>query len=193
MNETRTRLDLLIDRCSQFFTIFEASYKPSENETKLFELLVSYGISTNSRCNNFIAWGLQPSRPRELRVFIIDALWISCQDEFVPSIICDGKMIKSLLWLCLLEDLPSPLNNLQRLCKRLGINENDMSWNLENQLERIELNRLNALAKHKALLEKTVHKFETLVQGCVESSMATTRIVAELQVSEFFLPKNGIF
>lgn len=182
LSETKTRLDLLIDRCSQFFTIFDSNYTPSENEIELFELLVVYGISTNQRCNNFIAWGLQPSRPHALRSFIINVLWISCQDEFLPSIICDGKMIKSLLWLCLLEDLPQPIANLAPLCQYLGINESDSTWNLENELSRIELNRCNISAKQKSLLEKTVYKFESLAVNIIESSMVLTRRVAELQV-----------
>lgn len=185
--ECRTRMELLIDRCTQFFTTGGSqsngsSYVASSQELALFELLVSFGIANNQRCNNFIAWGLQPSRPRDLRAYIVDALWRTCQDEFHPAIICDVKMIKALLWLSLMEDVKPPIENLPRLCKALGINENDSTWNLEHELERLELNRTTLAAKQKQLLEKTLYKFEPLVQHCIETSMVTTRRVAELQV-----------
>lgn len=186
--ELRTRVELLIDRCTQFFTVGVAqttgpSYVASSQELALFQLLVSYGISSNQRCNNFIAWGLQPSRPRDLRSYIVDALWRSQQqDEFQRAIICDGKMIKALLWLSLLEDMAEPIENLQRLCEVLGIKENDSSWNLVHELDRLDQNRNNMAAKQKTLLEKTIYRFEPLVQHCIESSMVTTRKVAELQV-----------
>jgi len=186
--ELRTRVELLIDRCTQFFTVGVGqttgpTYVASSQELALFQLLVSYGISTNQRCNNFIAWGLQPSRPRDLRSYIVDALWRSQQDEFQRAIICDGKMIKALLWLSLLEDMVEPIENLQRLCNALGIKENDSSWNLVHELDRLDQNRNNMAAKQKTMLEKTVYRFEPLVQHCIESSMVTTRKVAELQVS----------
>ncbi|XP_055915316.1 lysosomal-trafficking regulator isoform X2 [Eupeodes corollae] len=187
LSETKTRLDLLIDRCSQFFTNFGPTYMPNENELKLFEQLVLFGISTNTRCNNFIAWGLLSSRPFEIRQFIIDALWMSCQNETLPTIICDGKMIKSLLWLCLLEQRSNnekPIDNLDQLCLRLGIKDTDTIWNLEQELERFEQNRNNVSAKHKLMLEKTIHKFESLAMSCIETSMVITRVVAELQNSE---------
>ncbi|XP_013105656.2 lysosomal-trafficking regulator [Stomoxys calcitrans] len=184
MSETKTRLELLINRCCQFFMIFNEKSTPTANEIELFQMLVSYSIATNQRCNNFIAWGLQPSHSRDLRSFIVDALWISCHDDFTPSIICDGKMIKALLWLSLLEDLDEPIANLQKLCKRLGINENDSTWNLENELQRIDVHKSTEVAKQKSLLEKTVYRFEAVAQGCIESSMITTRRVAELQNSE---------
>lgn len=185
--ELRTRVDMLIDRCTQFFTVgigqtTGPSYVASSQELALFQLLVSYGISSNQRCNNFIAWGLQPSRPRDLRSYIVDALWRSQQDECHRAIICDGKMIKSLLWLSMQQDLPKPIENLQPLCDALGIKENDCSWNLVHELDRLNQNRSNMAAKQKTLLEKTVHRFESLVQHCIESSMVTTRRVAELQV-----------
>ncbi|SPP84870.1 uncharacterized protein LOC117587012 [Drosophila guanche] len=190
--ELRTRVELLIDRCSQFFTVGmgqsqtagSTSYVASSQELALFQLLVSYGISSNQRCNNFIAWGLQPSRPRDLRAYIVDALWRSQQDEFQRAIICDGKMIKALLWLSLLEDMVEPIENLQRLCDALGIKENDSSWNLVHELERLDQSRSNMAAKQKTLLEKTVYRFEPLVQHCVESSMVTTRRMVELQNAE---------
>ncbi|KAH8345641.1 hypothetical protein KR067_000178, partial [Drosophila pandora] len=187
--ELRTRVDMLIDRCTQFFTVGIAqttgpSYVASSQELALFQLLVSYGISSNQRCNNFIAWGLQPSRPRDLRSYIVDALWRSQQDECHRAIICDGKMIKSLLWLSMQQDLPKPIENLQPLCDALGIKENDCSWNLVHELDRLNQNRNNMAAKQKTLLEKTVHRFESLVQHCIESSMVTTRRVAELQNAE---------
>ncbi|KAH8349622.1 hypothetical protein KR084_002785 [Drosophila pseudotakahashii] len=187
--ELRTRVELLIDRCTQFFTVgvgqtTGATYVASSQELALFQLLVSYGISSNQRCNNFIAWGLQPSRPRDLRSYIVDALWRSQQDEFQRAIICDAKMIKALLWLSLLEDMVEPIENLQRLCDALGIKENDSSWNLVHELDRLDQNRNNMAAKQKTLLEKTVYRFEPLVQHCVDSSMVTTRKVAELQNAE---------
>ncbi|XP_075162277.1 lysosomal-trafficking regulator mauve [Haematobia irritans] len=190
MSETKTRLELLINRCCQFFMIFQEKSTPTANEIELFQMLVSYSIATNQRCNNFIAWGLQPSHSRDLRCFIVDALWISCQDDFLPAIICDGKMIKALLWLSLLEDLDEPIANLQLLCKRLGINENDSTWNLENELQRIDLHKTTEVAKQKTSLEKTVYRFESLAQGCIDSSMITTRRVAELQNSERKLIMN---
>ncbi|KAL9905520.1 lysosomal-trafficking regulator mauve isoform 2-T7 [Glossina fuscipes fuscipes] len=189
-SETKTRFELLINRSAQFFTVSNERSSPSPHEIELFELLVSYSIATNQRCNNFIAWGLQPSQPRDLRCFIIDALWISCQDDFLPTIICDGKMIKALLWLSLLEDLETPIQNLAPLCRRLGINENDSTWNLENEIQRLELQNCADTAKQKAALEKTVFKFENLAQNCIESSMLTTRRVAELQNSERKLLMN---
>ncbi|KAH8234811.1 hypothetical protein KR032_003569 [Drosophila birchii] len=188
--ELRTRVELLIDRCTQFFTVGVAqttgpSYVASSQELALFQLLVSYGISSNQRCNNFIAWGLQPSRPRDLRSYIVDALLRSQQqDEFQRAIICDGKMIKALLWLSLLEDMAEPIENLQRLCDVLGIREKDSSWNLVHELDRLDQNRNNMAAKQKTLLEKTIYKFEPLVQHCIESSMVITRKVAELQNAE---------
>ncbi|XP_073836840.1 lysosomal-trafficking regulator mauve [Musca autumnalis] len=190
MSETKTRLELLINRSCQFYMIFNEKSSPTPNEIELFQMLVSYSIATNQRCNNFIAWGLQPSHPRDLRCFIVDALWISCQDDFLPAIVCDGKMIKALLWLSLLEDLDEPIVNLPKLCKRLGINENDSTWNLENELQRIDLQKSTELTKQKTSLEKTVHRFEPLAQGCIETSMITTRRVAELQNSERKLIMN---
>ncbi|XP_065359183.1 lysosomal-trafficking regulator [Calliphora vicina] len=190
MSETKTRLELLINRCCQFYMVFNEKSTPTQNETELFKLLVSYSIATNQRCNNFIAWGLQPSQPRDLRCFIVDALWISCEDDFMPAIICDGKMIKALLWLSLLEDLDEPIEHLQALCKRLGINENDSTWNLENELQRMDLHKSSEAAKQKTSLEKTIYRFESLTQGCIESSMITTRRVAELQNSERKLLMN---
>lgn len=190
--ECRTRMELLLDRCTQFFTAGgclangngsgSSSYVASSPELSLFQLLVSYGIANNQRCNNFIAWGLQPSRPRDLRAYIVDALWRTFQDEFQSAIICDGKMIKALLWLSLMEDIKPPIENLTPLCHALGIKENDSTWNLEHELERLELNRNNLAGKQKQLLEKTLYKFEPLVQHCIDTSMVTTRRVAELQV-----------
>ncbi|XP_011180583.2 lysosomal-trafficking regulator isoform X2 [Zeugodacus cucurbitae] len=182
--ETKERLRLLIDRCAQFFTICDAKYAPSVTEVELFQLIVAYSIATSQRCNNFIAWGLQPSRPHELRAYIVDALWNSCQAGLSPPVICDGKIIKSFLWLCLLEDLEKPLPNLERLCKHLGINEHDSTWNLESELERIELNRSTIAAEQKVKLEETVYRLESLAVSCIESSMLNTRRVAELQNSE---------
>ncbi|TMW51472.1 hypothetical protein DOY81_003443 [Sarcophaga bullata] len=190
ISETKTRLELLINRCCQFYMIFKEKSTPTPCETELFKLLVSYSIATNQRCNNFIAWGLQPSQPRDLRCFIVDALWISCADDFMPSIICDGKMIKALLWLSLLEDLDEPMEHLKPLCKRLGINENDSTWNLENELQRIDLYKSSEAVKQKSSLDKTVYRFESLAQACIESSMITTRRVAELQNSERKLLMN---
>ncbi|XP_067644932.1 lysosomal-trafficking regulator [Eurosta solidaginis] len=184
LNETKERLRLLIDRCAQFFTTCDVNYIPSAPEVELFQLIVTFHISTNQRYNNFIAWGLQPSRPRELRQFIVNALWNSCQGDLLPSVICDGKIIKSFLWLCLLEDMEEPLENLEQLCKLLGINEHDSTWNLENELERIELNRIAVSAEQKVKLEETVYRFEALAVSCIESSMLTTRRVAELQNAE---------
>ena len=187
LSETKTRLDLIIDRCSQFFTVVcDANYAPSDNEIKLFQMLVSYCITTNQRCNNFIAWGLQPSRPIALRAFIVDTLFKVHQNDFSPNILCDGKMIKSFLWLCLQEDLVKPIPNLEPLCQSLGINESDAAWNLEHELSRIELNRCNVSAKQKALLEKTIFKYESLAGNCITTSMGPTRTVAELQVSRKF-------
>ncbi|KAH8378738.1 hypothetical protein KR009_001013 [Drosophila setifemur] len=188
-SELRTRVDLLIDRCTQFFTVGIAqttgpAYVASSQELALFQLLVSYGIASNQRCNNLIAWGLQPSRPRDLRSYIVDALWRSQQEECHRAIICDVKMIKSLLWLSMQQDLPKPIENLQALCDALGIKENDCSWNLVHELDRLNQNRNNMAAKQKTLLEKTVYRYEPLVQHCVESSMVTTRRVAELQNAE---------
>ncbi|XP_053952827.1 lysosomal-trafficking regulator [Anastrepha ludens] len=182
--ETKERLRLLIDRCAQFYAVCDVNYTPSASEVELFQLIVTYSISTSQRCNNFIAWGLQPSRPRELRAFIVDALWSSCQADCLPSVIYDGKIIKSFLWLCLLEDLEKPLKNLKRLCKILGINEHDSTWNLENELERIELHRSSVAAEQKTKLEETAYRLEPLAMSCIESSMLTTRRVAELQNSE---------
>ncbi|KAH8398321.1 hypothetical protein KR215_005837, partial [Drosophila sulfurigaster] len=193
--ECRTRMELLIDRSTQFFTgsgcvangntnSSSSSYVASSPEVALFELLVSYGIANNQRCNNFIAWGLQPSRPRDLRAYIVDALWRTCQDEFQSAIICDGKMIKALLWLSLMEDIKPPIENLSPLCQALGIKENDSSWNLVNEIQRLELNRSSLAGKQKQLLEKTLYKFEPLVQHCIDTSMVTTRRVAELQNAE---------
>lgn len=192
-NEWRTRMELLLDRCTQFFTAGEpskavagtgGSYVASSQELALFELLVSYGITNNQRCNNFIAWGLQPTRPRDLRAYIVDALWMRTrQEEFRSAIICDGKMIKAFLWLSLMEDITPPIENLQPLCQALNIRENDFAWNLEHELERLEANRSNLAGKQKQLLDKTLYKFEPLVQHCIETSMVTTRRVAELQVS----------
>ncbi|KAH8275007.1 hypothetical protein KR018_009608 [Drosophila ironensis] len=187
--ELRTRAEMLIDRCTQFFTVGSAqtsgpAYVSSSQELALFQMLVSYGISSNQRCNNFIAWGLQPSRPRDLRAYIVDALWRSQQDDCHRALICDGKMIKSLLWLSLQQDLPLPIENLRPLCEALGIRENDCSWNLVHELDRLNQNRTNMAAKQKTLLEKTVYRFEPLVQHCIESSMVTTRRVAELQNAE---------
>lgn len=191
-NEWRTRMELLLDRCTQFFTAGEpskavagGSYLASSQELALFELLVSYGITNNQRCNNFIAWGLQPTRPRDLRAYIVDALWMRTrQEEFQSAIICDGKMIKAFLWLSLMEDITPPIENLQPLCQTLNIRENDFAWNLEHELERLEANRSNLAGKQKQLLDKTLYKFEPLVQHCIETSMVTTRRVAELQVSQ---------
>ncbi|EDV96847.1 GH16501 [Drosophila grimshawi] len=184
--ECRTRMELLIDRCTQFFTAGSKSstYEDKSQELALFELLVSYGIANNHRCNNFIAWGLQPSCPRDLRAYIVDALWRTCHSEFQSSIICDVKMIKALLWLSLMEDVKPPIENLSNLCKELGIKEDDSTWNLEHELERLEVNRSSGAAKQKQLLEKTLYKFEPLVQHCIETSMVTTRRVAELQNAE---------
>ncbi|XP_030570415.1 uncharacterized protein LOC115769645 [Drosophila novamexicana] len=187
--ECRTRMELLIDRCTQFFTTSGcqtngSSYVASSQELALFELLVSFGIANNQRCNNFIAWGLQPSRPRDLRAYIVDALWRTCHDEFQSAIVCDVKMIKALLWLSLMEDVKPPIENLSRLCKALGINENDSTWNLEHELGRLELSRSSVASKQKQLLEKTLYKFEPLVQHCIDTSMVTTRRVAELQNAE---------
>ncbi|XP_012161091.1 uncharacterized protein LOC101454375 [Ceratitis capitata] len=182
--ETKERLRLLIDRCAQFFTICDAKYTPSTPEIELFQLIVAYSIATSQRCNNFIAWGLQPSRPRELRAFIVNALWNACQPEFMPPVIGDGKIIKTFLWLCLLEDLQKPLENLQHLCKHLGINEHDSTWNLESELERIELNRNAIATEQKGKLDETVYRSESLALSCIESSMLNTRRVAELQNSE---------
>ncbi|XP_068142089.1 lysosomal-trafficking regulator isoform X1 [Drosophila tropicalis] len=188
--EIKTRLELLIDRCTQFFTVGSGqsstgpSYVAGAAELSLFQTLVSYCmIYSNQRCSNFIAWGLQPSRPFDLRSYIVDSLWKSQQDDFHRSgIVCDGKMIKALLWLSLQEN--ERIDNLVELCTNLGIKEDDTSWNLLNELERLDQNRSNAATKQKTLLEKTVYKYEPLVQHCIETSMVTTRRVAELQNSE---------
>lgn len=196
-NEWRTRMELLMDRCTQFFTAgnsFEAEegkggkYVASSQELALFEMLVSYGISNNQRCNNFIAWGLHPKNPRDLRAYIVDALWMRTrQDEFQSGIICDGKRIKAFLWISLMEDIVPPIENLQPLCQALNIRENDFAWNLEHELDRLDLTRTNLAGKQKQLLDKTLYKFEPLVQHCIETSMVTTRRVAELQVLSIYI------
>lgn len=220
-SEIKTRFDLLVDRSSQFFITANPTHKPTTEEIKLFELMVPLGTSGNTRCNNFIAWGLLPSRPYELRASIINSLWKICRGESIPSIVCDGKIIKTLLWLCLttqhatttttqattttakaasevstenISNSNNSTNNnsnnnheqytetLCALCRRLGISLYE-TWNIDSVLDKLETNRDNCLREQKPNIDKTVYKYESIAQSCIDSSMIITRIVTELQVS----------
>lgn len=110
-------------------------------------------------------------------------MWQASRDEFISTFISDGKiLIKSLLWLNLIENKDAPIHHLPELCQHFGIKENDTNWNLENDIHNLKLHNDHETHKQKTFLEKTVYRFENLVQSCIESAMSTTRKVAEIQV-----------
>ncbi|XP_055371795.1 lysosomal-trafficking regulator [Condylostylus longicornis] len=192
ITETRTRFDLLVDRSSQFFTASDSSLKCTDAEIKLFKQLVNFCNAGYTRYSNFISWGLLPSRPIYLRLFLVNNLWKFYSRETYSSILCDTNMLNSLLWLLLHEEkrneadhqkIVYQFENLEKLCSRLGVSKNDFC-DVETELDKIEINRENLVMKQKPSIEKVVYKYESIIQNCIDSSMIITRIVAELQNSE---------
>lgn len=137
--------------------------------------------------HNLIAWGLCPSRPLPMKMFIIRKLWQHSRCNTLPNLTCDGKIVKTLVHRFMQTDkdiLPADdLEILRNVCNAMGISQTTAS-NLSHTLEKLEFLRSSSIKDLAPSLERTVFKFEPIVQPCIDSAMKITRDVVEIQNME---------
>lgn len=132
-----------------------------------------------------------------MKMHTIKTLWRYSRNGGLPLLGCDYKLIKTLVHTFLCTDqeiLPVPdLDVLKKVCHILGIVQT--TWNispmtsggtnnLSQTLVKIEMMREISLKEQKPAVQRTVYKFESIVQACIDSAMRITRHVVELQNSE---------
>lgn len=165
----------------------ESSYIQTDEEIKLVEAVVILSVTGCSYGNSIIAWGLCPSRPLPLKVFIIRKLWQHSRGNILPTLVCDGKIVKTMThaFMSADKDILSPDDSeiLQNVCNAMGIAATSAS-NLSNILEKMEFTRCASIKDQKPSIERTVFKYEPLVTQCVDSAMKITRDVVEIQNME---------
>lgn len=165
----------------------ESSYIQTDEEIKLIENVVILSVSGCPHGNSLIGWGLCPSRPLPLKVFIIRKLWQHSRCNTLPTLACDGKIVKTMAHKFMLTDkdiLPADdAEILANVCNAMGITANTAS-NLSHTLEKIEFMRSASIKDQIPSIERTVFKFEVIVQQCVDSAMKITRDVVEIQNME---------
>lgn len=165
----------------------ESSYIQTDQEIKLIEHVVILSVSGCSHGNNIIGWGLCPSRPLPLKMFIIRTLWQNSRFGILPALACDGKIIKTMAHAFMLtdKDILSSEDSviLKNVCSSMGLNSSTVS-NLSQNLEKMEYMRNSSIKDQNPSIERTVFKFESIAQQCIDSAMKITRDVVELQNSE---------
>lgn len=203
ITEKKTRFDLLIDRIVQFISNVEPSHVQTEAEIRLIENIVLLSCACYPRGSNVVPWSLCPSRPMTLKMYTIRTLWKYSSARNGVLIGCDNKMVKTMVQSFFHTDreiiLPNDLDILKKMCQVLGIlpankllvtnNEDSLmattaTTNLSQTLEKLELMRETSLNDQKPAIERTVFKFEPIVQLCIDSAMKITRDFVELQNME---------
>lgn len=176
-----------MNRVVQFITHMESSYIQTDEEIKLIEHVVILSVSGCSFGNSIIGWGLCPSRPLPLKVFIVRKLWQHSRCNTLPPLSCDGKILKTMAHKFMLTDgdiLSSDDSQiLTNVCNAMGISPSTAS-NLSQTLEKIEFMRDSSIRDQAPSIERTVFKFESIVQHCIDSAMKITRDVVEIQNME---------
>lgn len=194
--EIRIRFDLLTDRIVQFITTAEPSHQPTDTESLLIESVLALTVSGMLRAQNLIPWSLCPSRPLPLKLFTIHTLYRQTCTGSVPlQLSCDLKVLKVMVAAVLATDcLIIPVDDqvvLHKLAHSLFIQTaTPVVTNLSQTLERIETMRQTSLRDRAPAIERTVFKFEPIVQPCIDSAMNITRSVVELQYDERRLLMN---
>lgn len=194
--EIRIRFDLLSDRVVQFITTAEPSHQPADIESMLIETVLALTVNGKLRTNNLIPWSLCPSRPLSLKLFTISILYRQTINGTVPlQLCCDLKVLKIMVTAILATDCliisPEDQAILHRLAQSLFIQTPaTVVTNLSQTLEKIETLRLASLRDRQPAIERTIFKFEPIVQPCIDSAMNITRSVVELQYDERRLLMN---
>lgn len=187
VSEKKIRFELLVNRVVQFITHMESSYIQTDEEIKLIEHVVILSVSGCPHGNNIIGWGLCPSRPLPLKVFIVRKLWQHSNGNALPTLHCDGKIVKTMAHKFMLTDREilsaDDAEVLTNVCNALGVTSATVS-NLSQTLEKIEFMRSACKKDQDPSIERTVFKFETIVQQCIDSAMKITRDVVEIQNME---------
>lgn len=186
--EKKMRFEMLVDRIVQFITNVEPSHIPTDQEIDLIESLVIVTLTGYSRGGPVIPWALCPSRPVSLKMFIVRALWKYSKNNQLPLIGIDGKSVRIMAQTFLVTDRDilanADLDLLTKVCGALGILHHSTTGNLSQTLEKFELIRETSLKNQKPSVERTVFKFESIVQLCIDSAMKITRDVSEHQNAE---------
>lgn len=187
LSEKKIRFELIINRVIQFITHTESSYIQTDEEIKLIEDLVILSVSGCPYGNSIIGWGLCPSRPLPLKIFIVKQLWQHSRYNILPTLACDGKIVKTMAHKFMLTDKdilsPEDAEILTNVCHSMGITSSTAS-NLSHILEKIEFMRNSSIKDQAPSIERTVFKFESIVQHCIDSAMKITRDVVEIQNME---------
>lgn len=187
LSEKKIRFELLINRVVQFVTHMESSYIQTDEEIKLIEEVVILSVSGCPYGNSIIGWGLCPSRPLPLKVFIIRKLWQHSRFSILPTLSCDGKIVKTMAHKFMLTDKDilssDDADILSNVCNAMGISASTVS-NLSHILEKIEFMRNSSIKDQAPSIERTVFKFEAIVQQCIDAAMKITRDVVEIQNME---------
>lgn len=178
---------MLIDRIVQFITNVDPSHIQTEQEIKLIEHIVMLSVTGYQRGGNVIAWALCPSRPISLKMYICTMLWKHIRKGNLSALGCDGKIVKTLIQTFFETDCDiitlADLDVLTKVCNSLGIVQ-ATNCNLSQTLEKLDAMRETSVRDHKPAIERTVFKFEPIVQTCIDSAMRITRDVVELQNME---------
>lgn len=194
--EIRIRFDLLSDRVVQFITTAEPSHQPTDTELHLIETVLGLTVSGRLRAHNLIVWSLCPSRPLSLKLFTILILYRQTITGTVPlQMCCDLKVLKIMVAAILATDCliiaPDDQAILHKLAQSLFIQTpTTVVTNLSQTLEKIETLRQASLRDRQPAIERTIFKFEPIVQPCIDSAMNITRSVVELQYDERRLLMN---
>ncbi|XP_037048186.1 lysosomal-trafficking regulator isoform X2 [Bradysia coprophila] len=187
LSEKKIRFELLVNRALQFITHMDSSYIQTDEEIRLIESMVILSVSGCPHGNNIIGWGLCPSRPLPLKIFIIRKLWQHSRSNVLPTLACDGKVVKTMAHKFMQTDGPilsaDDLEILTNVCNAMGISAATAS-NLSQMLEKMEFARNSSIKDQAPSIERTVFKFETIVQHCIDSAMKITRDVVEIQNME---------
>lgn len=152
-------------------------------------------VTGYQRGSNVIPWGLCPSRPITLKCYIIRALYKHMKKGHLPFLTCDGKIVKSLTHSFLETDgsIISPLDMqaLMAVCNSMGISLSS-SCNISQTLEKLHMLRENSIKDQCPAIQRTVFKFESIAQSCIDLAMKITRDVVELQNMERRVLMNGM-
>lgn len=187
-SEKRTRLELLLDRAVQFVRTANLAHSQTSEEIKLIEAIVTLLMSGFSRGGSIIPWSFLPSNPMPLKLFIIKLIHKHSKNKELPLIGCDPKLVKAMIhsfWLNDREMIPKPESEvLQNVCNSLGIQQNANNSYIPQAILKMDLARENCLKEQKPSVNRTVFKFDSIAQNCIESAMKITRYVVEIQNAE---------
>ncbi|KAJ6646111.1 Lysosomal-trafficking regulator [Pseudolycoriella hygida] len=185
LSEKKIRFELLINRIVQFLTHMESSYSQTDEEIKLIEAIVLLSVNGCPHGNSIIGWGLCPSRPLPLKIFITRTLYTRV--NVLPTLVCNGKIIKTMAFKFMQTDRDilsaDDYNAISGICSAMGITSSTAS-NLSSVLEQIEFMRNASIKDQAPSIERTVYKFELIAKHCIESAMKMTRDVVEIQNME---------